>query len=198
MSKHRSELVGKLGIAPIGVHKMQISLPETTSPRLRRQPERTCGRFLPTAVSAPRHADSSLVVAIATPARANRQSGRGQKWRPCSGDKEDFIRVGALDLSSWGKSAHVNVAGVGRVRAGHEPGLSGDRRSIRDVSRRSCRGHRRLRRGTRAASCGGGPRAPELVSEWAAHRRTGSASIGSLVAEPIGPGAREALLSLPL
>lgn len=102
-------------------------------------------------MSAPTHADSTLVAAIVTPARANRQSVPGQKWQPCSGDKEDFIRVWALDLSSWGKSAHINVAGVGRVWAGHESGLSGDGGSIGNVSRRGCRGRRRLWRGTRGS-----------------------------------------------
>ena len=137
-------------------------------------------------MNAPTHADSSLVAATAAPARANRQSDRGQKWRPCSGDKENFIRVGALDLSSWGKTAHVNVAGVGRVRAGYESGLSGDRRSVRDFPCRSCRGCRRLRRGTR----GGILRGRGLGRRsWCRSRRRigelGLRRLGPLVAEPI-------------
>ena len=138
-------------------------------------------------MSAPTLEGSSLGAAIAAPARANRQSGRGQEWRPCSGDKEDFIRVWALDLSSWGKSAHVNVASVRRVRAGHESDLPWDRRPVGNVSGRSCRGRRRLRRGRwsgilrrrglgRRSWCRSGRRIGEL----------GLRRLGPLVAEPVG------------
>jgi hypothetical protein len=34
-------------------------------------------------------------------------------------DKEDFIRVGALDLGVE-ETTHVNIAGIGRVRVRHE------------------------------------------------------------------------------
>ena len=68
---------------------------------------------------------------LAEPTPANRQSAPGRRWRPCSGDKEDFIRVGALDLGAWRKSAHVNVAGVGRVRARHKTCFSGNRSAVR-------------------------------------------------------------------
>jgi hypothetical protein len=119
----------------------------------------------------------------------NRQSGRGQEWRPRSGDKEDFIRVWALDLSSWGKTAHVNIAGVGRMRAGHKSGLSWDRRSIGDVSRRSCRrGRCRLRRGSRGGIlrrrfgrrswCRSGRRIGEL----------GLCRLGPLITKPVRSG----------
>jgi hypothetical protein len=96
-----------------------------------------CGRI---AASEPTIAASIQVAALGARAPENRQSARGQKWQPCSGDKEDFIRVGALDLSAWGKATDVDIAGIRGMRAGDEPGLSGNRRSVRDIS---CRSRRR-------------------------------------------------------
>jgi hypothetical protein len=151
-------------------------------------------------VSAPTHAPSSLVAAIATRARANRQSGPGQKWRPCSGDQEDFIRVWALDFGSWGKSTDVNVACIGGVRASHESGLSWDRSSIGNISRRSCRGRRRFGRRSRGGilrrrrlrcrrRCRSGRRIGEL----------GLRRLGPLIAEAVRGGrSRSAALAAAL
>ena len=131
--------------------------------------------------NAPTIAGSILVAAIATPARANRQSGPGQKWRPCSGDKEDFIRVGTLDLGSGRKTAHVDVAGVRGVRAGHESCFSWHL-----AFRRECLAPglwRPLSRGwalARYLAAWASIRQRELVSAWAARRQTGSGWIESL------------------
>jgi hypothetical protein len=104
-----------------------------------------CGRI---AASEPTNAVPIQAAALGARAPENRQSARGQKWQPCSGDKEDFIRVGALDLSAWGKATDVHIAGIRGMRAGDEPSLSRNRRSVRDIPCRSCRGGRRLRRGS--------------------------------------------------
>lgn len=115
---------------------------------------------------------------------ANRRSAPGRKWRPCSGDEENFIRVGALDLGAGGKSTHIDITGVRSMRTCHEARLSRNRSAVGNISRGSCgnsclwsrTGRRVLRRPFRRRTWGRG--------RWSVSK-LGLRARASLIAEPV-------------
>jgi hypothetical protein len=77
-------------------------------------------------------------------AQAIRQSTRAREWQPGSGDEENLARIRVLDFLVWRKSTDVHISGIRSMRAGDESRFAGNRRAIRNGTRRLCR-YRRWR-----------------------------------------------------
>ena len=86
------------------------------------------------AANASKGANSIPAEIFAEPKRANRQSAPGRRWQPCSGDEENLIRVRTLNLRAGRKSTHIDIAGVGCMRARDESGLPGNRGAVGDIA----------------------------------------------------------------